>query len=433
MEKKILILGAGLVAAPAIEYLARREENKITIVSNILSEAQALAGDRDGNTAAAADVTDKSQMSDLIASHDLVISLVPYIFHVAIAELCIEHKRPLVTASYVSPEMRALNEKAKQADVLILNEIGLDPGIDHLTAMKVIDEAHDKGAGVKSFASWCGGLPAPECNDNPIGYKFSWAPRGVLLALRNEASFLKHGKKETIQPSQLLASAQPVDLGTDFELEGYPNRDSTPYREAYNMPENQNLIRGTLRYKGFSEVFDCAHQVGLLSTEDKPDVALSWSDWISASLEKNSIKLSSEVQDAFEWLGLFGDDKLPDAPSILDAFCQLLLSKLSFKEGEYDMIALQHKFEIEYQGKSEYLSSTLVVKGDPNGYSAMAKTVGYPVGISAQLILDGEINDKGVHIPVLRHFYEPILDCLAEEGIECVEKVEPKMDEKFFA
>ncbi len=432
MEKKILILGAGLVAAPAIEYLGRQPENTITIVSNILSEAEALAGSREKNIAMTADVTDTRQMSELISQHDLVISLVPYIFHVPVAKLCIEHKKPLITASYVSPEMRALDEQAKQAEVLILNEIGLDPGIDHLSAMKVIDEAHDKGAKVKSFASWCGGLPAPECNDNPIGYKFSWAPRGVLLALRNEASYLKHGVKTTIKPADLLASAQPVDLGTEFELEGYPNRDSCPYREAYGMPEVENLIRGTLRYRGFSEVFDFAHKVGLLDTEQTVDTSLNWKQWTNNSIQRQGLQMTEQVEQAFEWLGLFSDEAIPEAASMLDAFCHLLLEKLKYADNEYDMIALQHKFEIEYENKCEYLSSTLIVKGDPNGYSTMAKTVGYPVAIAAQLVLDGEIDDKGVHIPVLRHFYEPILDGLEEEGIQCIEKPEPPMDEKFF-
>ncbi|PWK53404.1 saccharopine dehydrogenase C-terminal domain-containing protein [Pleionea mediterranea] len=433
MDRKILILGAGFVAAPVVEYLNRREENKLTIVSNILSEAEALAGDNSNNSAQTADVTNKDEMSELVQNSDLVISLVPYIFHVPVAKLCIEHKKNLVTASYVSDEMRALEQAARDADVLILNEIGLDPGIDHLSAMKVIDEAHDKGGKVLSFASWCGGLPAPECNDNPVGYKFAWAPRGMLLALLNQASYLKDNQVATIESSDLLASAKPVDIGTDFELEGYPNRDSTGYKDAYKIPEIHNLIRGTLRYKGFSEVFDMAHRLGLLNTNEQVNSELTWRDWLEESLTKNKLSLNEHVKHSFNWLGVDSDEQLPKEPSMLDAFCNLLKQKLQYKADEFDMIALQHKFELAFDDKREYLSSTLVVKGDPQSYSAMSKTVGYPVAIATQLILDGDIEDKGVHIPVDRHFYEPILEGLEQEGIICHEKTEPAMNEHFFA
>lgn len=433
MDRNILILGAGFVAAPVVEYLNRRDENKLTIVSNILSEAEALAGNNSNNVAKTADVTSSAEMSELVKNSDLVISLVPYIFHVPVAKLCIEFKKNLITASYVSDEMRSLQQAARDAGVLILNEIGLDPGIDHLSAMKVIDEAHDKGGKVLSFASWCGGLPAPECNDNPVGYKFAWAPRGMLLALLNQARFLKHNQVATIESSDLLASAKPVDIGTEFELEGYPNRDSTGYKEAYKIPEIQNLIRGTLRYKGFSEVFDAAHRLGLLSTEAPVNSELTWHDWLEKSLAEKKVTLNEHIKHAFNWLGLDSNESLPEEPSMLDAFCNLLKQKLQYKADEFDMIALQHKFELAFGDQREYLTSTLVVKGDPQSYSAMSKTVGYPVAIATQLILDGDIDDKGVHIPVERHFYEPILEGLEQEGIICVEKSEPTMNEHFFA
>lgn len=432
MEKQILILGAGFVAGPVVEYLSRQEENTITLVSHILAEAERYAEQYPRVRPLVADVTDSNQMSQLVSSHDLVVSLVPYTFHVPIAKLCIEHKTPMVTASYVSTEMKALDEAARESDVLILNEIGLDPGIDHLSAMKVIDEAHDKGAKVISFASWCGGLPAPECNDNPLGYKFAWAPRAVLLALLNEARFLKHEQEQVVTANELLRSVKPVSVSEELKLEGYPNRNSVPYREAYGIPEVKNLIRGTLRYPGFAEIFEAAHQLGLLSVENTADSSNTWKEWYSCKVDELSVKLPERAKLAFQWLGMESDKQIPKVESMLDAFCELLKSKLNYGPHEYDMVALQHKFEIEYEGQPEFLSSTLVVKGEAGGFSAMAKTVGYPVGIAAQLILDGEIHDKGVKIPVERHFYEPLMEALEEENICCVEQVEPTLNEHFF-
>ncbi len=432
MTHKVLILGAGFVAGPAVEYLTRDNRNQVTLVSHIKAEAEAIASNNANVTPLEGDVTNESEMNALIKDHDLVISLVPYTFHVLIARLCIANKIPMVTASYVSDEMKSLNEKAKNSDVLILNEIGLDPGIDHLSAMKIIDEAHDKGGQVISFASWCGGLPAPECNDNPLGYKFAWAPRAVLLALLNQARYLKGGNDEIISDNQLLASAQPVDVSSDFELEGYPNRDSTGYREAYGIPEVQNLIRGTLRYKGFCGIFDQARALGLLDINATVPKGVTWKQWFEGRKSEINLELSPDAEQALNWLGLNEFAELPEVASMLDAFCSLLQNKLQYADNEYDMIALQHKFEIQFGDVSEYLSSTLIVKGEANGFSAMAKTVGYPAAIAAQLILNGEISGAGVKIPVEREIYEPILDELEQEGIVCIEKEEQSLTEQFF-
>ncbi|NVJ59286.1 MAG: saccharopine dehydrogenase NADP-binding domain-containing protein [Gammaproteobacteria bacterium] len=432
MSKRIVVFGSGFVAGPVVEFLSRREENQITVASNILAEANRLATKYPRVSCVEVDVTNESQISELVAEHDIAISLVPYVFHTLIAGVCIKFKKHLVTASYVSKEMRELDQQAREANVLILNEIGLDPGIDHLSAMKVIDDAHAKGAKVKSFASWCGGLPAPECNDNPLGYKFAWAPRGVLMALLNEAQYLKAGDVVTVNSNALMKSAKPVTLSEELDLEGYPNRDSVPYREAYGIPECDNLIRGTLRYKGFSEILDDAHLLGLLKVDSKPDEKITWAEWFEEA-EKEVGGISSKSKQALEWLGLIDpNSKLPVVDSMLDAFCTMLQAKLQYENDQFDMIALQHRFEIVHNDKSEYLSSTLVVKGDPKGFSAMSKTVGYPVGIATQMILDGDISDTGVKIPVEQHIYEPILEGLKAENIECIEQPMNALNENFF-
>ncbi len=432
MTQSILVLGAGFVVGPVVEYLTRENNYNLTVASQFLEEAEKYAQKYPNVTPIVADVTNTHSMQELIREHDLVISLVPYIFHVPIAKICIEQKIPMITASYVSSEMKALDDAAKTSGVLILNEIGLDPGIDHLSAMKIIDDAHDKGGKVVSFASWCGGLPAPECNDNPLGYKFSWAPRAVLLALLNQAKYLKAGEETIIDSDNLLASAQSVDVGTTFKLEGYPNRDSTGYKQGYNIPEVKNLIRGTLRYLGFSEILESAKKLGLLSLDEAVDNSLDWAKWMQGKIESKSIILSEQTRVAFEWLGLFGDSLLPKANSMLDAFCVVLQDKLNYQKGEFDMVVLQHKFEIAYPSQTEFLSSTLIVKGDPNGFSAMAKTVGYPAAIAAELILTGEINEVGVKIPVSPNLYEPILEKLEQENIICKEKHELSLNEGYF-
>ena len=243
------------------------------------------------------DVQKREALDAQVAKVDIVISLIPYIFHVAVIESAIRHKKNVVTTSYVSPAMQELDQKVKEAGITVLNEIGLDPGIDHLYALKVINEVHQAGGKILSFLSYCGGLPAPEASDNPLGYKFSWSSRGVLLALRNTAKYYKDGKVEEIPGTELMNYAKPYQIYPAYAFVAYPNRDSTPYKERYNIKEAQTIIRGTLRYQGFPEFVRVLVDLGFLSEEEKDflkpsETPLSWKETLQKVLNASSAKES---------------------------------------------------------------------------------------------------------------------------------------------
>lgn len=274
--KKILLLGSGFVAKPAAEYIVRDASNSLTVACRTLKTAQEFVADLPNTTAVSLDVSDAAALEKAVAAHDLVISLIPYTHHADVIKAAIKGKTHVVTTSYVSPAMRELDAAAKEAGIVVMNEIGLDPGIDHLYAVKTIDEVHAKGGKVKQFLSYCGGLPAPECSGNPLGYKFSWSSRGVLLALLNSAAYLAKGQQLDIDGKALMGYAKPYFISPAFAFVAYPNRNSVPFREWYNILEAETVVRGTLRYQGFPEFIKALVQLGWLDAEAK--------DWLNESL-----------------------------------------------------------------------------------------------------------------------------------------------------
>ena len=356
-------------------------------------------------------------------------------------------KKNVVTTSYVSPAMQELEPQVKEAGITVMNEIGLDPGIDHLYAIKTIEEVHKAGGKVTSFLSYCGGLPAPEASDNPLGYKFSWSSRGVLLALGNAAKFYKDGKIQEIAGQDLMSTAKPYFIYPGFAFVAYPNRDSSPYRERYDIPEAETVIRGTLRYQGFPEFVKVLVDIGFLS-ENKHDFLkkdITWAEAtqkiIGASSHKESdlvwgisskTKFSDttekqRIMDGMKSLGLFSNNKITPRETALDTLCATLEQKMQYEEGERDMVLLQHKFEIENKdGSKETRTSTLVEYGDPKGYSAMAKLVGVPCAVACLMVLDGRISQKGILAPVTWNIAEPLLlELKSKYGIELKEVTLP--------
>ncbi|KAI9677539.1 MAG: Saccharopine dehydrogenase [NADP(+), L-glutamate-forming] [Caeruleum heppii] len=381
-----------------------------------------------------------------VAKVDVVISLIPYIFHALVIKSAIRNKKNVVTTSYVSPAMLELEKEAKEAGITVMNEIGLDPGIDHLYAIKTIDEVHKAGGKIISFLSYCGGLPAPEASNNPLGYKFSWSSRGVLLALRNAAKYYKDGKVEEVPGPELMGTAQPYFIYPGYAFVAYPNRDSTPYRERYNMPEAQTIIRGTLRYQGFPEFVRVLVDIGFLSEKQedflKPSSQpISWkqatqkvlsassnkeSDLVWAISSKTKFKDNAEkdrVVNGLRWLGLFADDKINPRNNPLDTLCSTLEQKMQYGRDERDMVMLQHKFEIEHKdGRKETRTSTLVDYGDPKGYSAMARLVGVPCAVAVKFVLDGTISERGILAPMSPVINDPLIKELKKYQIECHEE-----------
>ncbi len=434
---KILVLGAGLVAKPLVDYLAGLENTALTVADIVLEKAAALTAAQDNATALEFDAGDGNGLSTLVKEHDFAVSLLPGDQHPGVARLCLEHGKSMSTASYVSPAFREMHEKAAEKGLIFINECGVDPGMDHMSAMRIIHDAHDRGGQVVSFRSYCGGLPAPEANTNPIGYKFSWAPKGVLGAAVSQARYLKDGQVVEIPGDELFKTPEIVELLGVGNFEGYPNRDSTHYVEMYDIPEVKTLFRGTLRNEAHCEAWYPWVKVGLFGTGERNDFqGLTFADFMrdllgttddpkSAMAGKLGLSADSRAITNLEWLGMFSDDPLPFSKgSNVDVLASRMLERCGYAEGERDMIVMQHEFVVRYDTGEERIRSTLVEYGIPNGDSAMARTVGLPLAIATRMALEGKIEDRGVVTPVQPELYNPILDELESMGIAFDDRVE---------
>jgi saccharopine dehydrogenase-like NADP-dependent oxidoreductase len=437
--KKILVLGAGMISRPMIQYLLAQPDYHVVMASRTVSKAEKMINKHPHGEAFSLDVNDDKKVEIFVSKADIVVSLLPYTYHVKVAEMCIKHKKHLVTTSYVSDAMRALDKKAKIAGILILNECGLDPGIDHMSAMKVIHDIEENGGKVVSFRSTTGALPSHEANNNPFGYKFSWSPRGVLLASRNAARWLENGKEILIPGEQLFENYFFQDINGVGTFENYPNRNSVPYKDIYGLKNATTVYRGTFRMTGWCETMRNIVALGWLSEElPKGFSGKTYGDLtrqlIGAKPKDNlpfttalylGLKPYSAVIKRIEWLGLFGNEPLPkDKNTPLDYLNVLTLQKMSMGDHERDMVVMHHEFIAEYSSKKEYVTSTLVDYGIPDGDTSVARTVALPAAIAVKMILQKKIIMTGVHIPVIPEIYNPILDELGEMGIKFDEKTE---------
>ncbi len=436
--KKVLVLGAGLVAGPLVRYLLNVEEFTVTVASRTVEKAQALIGGAGNGIALSLNVKDEAALDTLIADHDLSISLLPYVYHPTVAKLCVKHGKQMVTTSYVKPEMQALDAQAKEAGVILLNEIGVDPGIDHMSAMEVVHQIEANGGKLISFTSNTGGLPAPDANDNPFGYKFSWAPRGVVLAGKNPAKFLKDSEVVDVPGPELFSYHWPCQIQGFGELEVYPNRDSMPYVETYGIPSVTSMFRGTLRYPGWCDTLKKIVDLGLLDETERDDIeGLTYGKLLARLIDSNGEDLRSDLANflglaidsepiaRLEWLGLLSDDAIPATDTtFLDVLASLMLTKMGYAPGERDMLVMQHEFVAEYADRTEKITATMIDYGIPGGDSSMSRLVGLPAAVAARMILQGEINLTGVHVPMIPEIYKPVLAELSTMGISFQETVE---------
>lgn len=435
--KKVLILGAGLVAKPLVRYLLDQPDFEVEVASRTVSKAVKLIDNHPQGTASELNLKNEEGLKEKVSKSDLVISMVPYSFHPKVAQYCIEFKKNMVTTSYVSEIMKNLDAEAKKAGILILNEVGLDPGIDHMEAMRIIHEIEGKGGEILSFISFCGGLPSPEANTNPFGYKFSWSPIGVLLAGKNSAQYLKDSKEIFISPEDLFENYSIINIEELGDFEGYPNRNSLPYIELYGIHSTKTMLRGTLRNIGWCSTMKKIVELGLLDEEEKDWSGMTYRDFLrklmNEPVEKDlkkalseclNIDENSDIIMRLEWLGLLSEAPLPlEQGSALDVLAAKMLEKLQYEEGERDMIILQHEFIASYPGdKKEKVTSALIDFGIPHGDTSMARTVGLPAAISTKLILEEKITLTGVNIPVIPEIYRPILQELKELGISFKEQ-----------
>lgn len=425
--QNILIIGAGRSSSFLIKYLLNNAPTfnwKITVADISLANAKNKIGNSTNAEAVEFNINDATQREKLINNAHIVISMLPAFMHMDVAHDCLRLGKHLATASYVSKEMEALHEEAKNKNLLFLNEIGLDPGIDHMSAMKLIDELKEKGANITSFKSYCGGLVAPESNDNPWGYKFSWNPRNVILAGQSTAQFFENNQLKFIPYNRLYTQTNSVEVDGLGKFDAYANRDSLSYRQPYGLENIPTILRGTLREHNYCKAWNVFVKLGL--TDDTFVIEntnnLTYNDLIDSFLPNNNqptkAKLKQfmkdewdgDIESKLEWLGLFSNEKIKlDKGTPAQLLQDLLEKKWLLKKEDKDMIVMQHQFEYELAGKKQQIFSSLIVKGEDDVYTAMAKTVGLPLAIAVKLILTDKIKIRGVQIPVIKAIYEPIL------------------------
>ncbi len=436
--QKVLVLGAGLVARPLVRYLLDKDY-EVTCASRTVAKAEALIDGHPHGKAFPLDMTDEVKVKEFISGCDLAISLVPPPFHPVVARHCLDLGKNMVTASYVSPEMAALDAEAKKKGLTILNEIGVDPGLDHMSAMRIIDDVKNRGGEVVAFKSYCGGLPAPQHNDNPFGYKFSWAPRGVLVASRNGAQYLENGRTVVVPPERLFRDMHILEVKGFGDFEAYPNRDSVSYQDVYGLQGIPTLFRGTLRNMGWCDCLYNYRNQGLVDLDEIEVKGRTYAEIMREHLgagpdedlrvafaKKAGIPADSLPAWNLHWLGMFSDQKVKgEKTTMLDMMGELMFDKLAFKDGELDLIILCHDFQAKFpDGHQEHITSQLIDFGIEGGDSSMSRTVSLPAAIGAHMILQGKITETGVLRPVLPGIYNPVLDELATMNIECKEHTE---------
>jgi len=425
---RILIIGAGRSSSSLIDYLLSHAKTNgwhvgIADVNKAVAEAK-IKNYQDVASAFEFDVNDNHLREALIKQFDFVVSMLPAFMHGDVARDCVRLGKHLATASYASDDMRELDAEAKKKQLLLLNECGLDPGIDHASAMKVIHEIQKQGGKINSFKSFCGGLVAPESNDNVWGYKFSWNPRNVVLAAQSTAQFIEEGKLKFIPYNRVFKETETIDVDGHGKFEAYANRDSISYKEPYGLHDISTMLRGTLRMPGYCKAWNVFVKLGLTDDTYKIKNAdtLTYTDLLSSFLPKGSTSvkekliafMGSDIDEdviiKLDSLELFSNRPITlKEGSPAELLQNLLEEKWLLKTGDKDMIVMQHLFEYEINGIHKKLNSSLVVIGDDEVHTAMAKTVGLPLAITIKNFLTGKFKLYGVQIPIIKEIYEPLL------------------------
>lgn len=441
--KNILIIGAGRSATSLIRYLLERSESEnlfITIGDISLAAAQKFTAGHPKAKGIALDVFNSEQRNAAIKNSDLVISMLPARFHVEVAKDCIAFGKHMVTASYVSKEMEALNDEAVAKGLVFMNEIGLDPGVDHMSAMQIIDRIRAKGGKMLLFESFCGGLVSPESDTNLWNYKFTWNPRNVVLAGQGGAAeFIQEGKFKYIPYHRLFRRTEFINIEGYGKFEVYANRNSLKYQSVYGLENILTLYRGTIRRVGFSKAWNMFVQLGMtddtytipdsenLSYREFVNLFLAYSPTDTVELKlRYALKIDQDdlMWEKLEELDIFNKDKTIGIKNATPAMAlqKILEDQWTLAPHDKDMIVMYHKFGYELEGEKHQIDSHMALIGEDQTHTAMAKTVGLPVAIAALKILKGEISTPGVQLPIAREVYEPILEELEENGVIFHEK-----------
>ena len=435
--KTILILGAGLSSSSLVRYLLNNSTQynwQVRIVDQDIDLVKRKINGNPNGVALAFNALSADERRPEIEKADIVISMLPARFHIDVAKDCIDLKTNLITPSYISPEMKELDEEAKKAGIIIMNEIGVDPGIDHMSAMKIIHEIKEKGGEITSFKSFCGGLIAPESDNNPWNYKFTWNPRNVVLAGQGGAScFIRNGEYKYIPYNRLFGRLDNISIDGYGDFVGYANRDSLSYRATYGLENIPTIFRGTLRRPGYCKAWDVFIELGMTDDSYKMEDTKNMTPrrFLNSFLPYNANKTVEvkfkeflgesrlDLYNKFEWLGLFEHEPVIDLEkaSPAEVLQKILVRKLSLEEGDKDMLVMVHEFEYTLADKHYKIVSSMVNIGEDKIYTSMSNTVGLPAAICAKMILNNEIATLGVTLPVAKEIYTPILNELVEFDI----------------
>jgi len=437
---KVLVLGAGLVTKPMIDYYLDTCGYEVVLASRTVSKCERMIDDRPGGSAVTLLAEDAEQLEGLITEADLVICLIPRNHHIQVAELCIKHRKNMITTDFETPEMRDLDGRVRAADLLILNEIGEDPGLDHMGAMEAIDAVKAEGGRVTALASYGSGIPSREANTNPFGYKFSWSPHGLIMSAKMRAAYLREGK--TVEVPQIFDHHWLVDVQELGTFEAYPNRDCRGYVEKFGLDPDVSIYRGLLRYVGYCNTMINLKRLGLLETGEPESFAGKTHAGLVAELigadststanlkyrvaDHLGLKSNDDVIERLDWLGLFRDDPVAiDRGIKSDVLVDLMVKKLSYLPGERDWIIVHNEVTAEFPDRREKRFATMAVEGIPHGDTAMSRAVALPTAIAGRLVLEGKVSARGVIMPTEQEIYEPVLAEMKTFGFEFAKRVRP--------
>ncbi|CAM2067719.1 Saccharopine dehydrogenase NADP-binding domain-containing protein [Sulfidibacter corallicola] len=434
--KKVLVLGAGMVSRPLVDYLLDHGY-ALTLCDRIADAAEQVVAGRPHAEAFALDIAETDTIRSLVADHDLVVSLLPPALHTGVAQIALEAGKHFLTASYQSEAMTAMAPQVAERGLIFLNEVGLDPGLDHMTTMELIDACNAEGYAITSYESHCGGLPSRKAANNPLRYKFSWSPAGVLGALTRPSKYRRGGRLIELPGSEMLANAEVLHVPGVGVYESTPNADALYYGARYGIDEVPTLRRGTLRYPGWASFWrfmlslDLVNRENKVDCEDEPALRVLFRSAgmdpetdIAQLIAERAPEQASRFLEAFDSLGLLNEDyRLTGAYSAFDVLLECALETHQYDDDEADLVVLHHEFHVEKDGVRELWTSSIIQEGIPaEKKTAMGLLVGIPTAIAARLILEDRITQKGVLIPVAREIYVPILEEMERLGFKHVVK-----------
>jgi len=446
--KQILVLGAGQSAPYLINYLlnqAKEHDWFVTIGDRDLAQAQKVLNNHPSGTAVQFDINDSAMRAAHFQKVDVVVNMLSPVFQHLIALECLNHNAHMISASYQSKEVEDLTLDAHRKGLLILNEMGLDPGIDHMSAMKLIHSVQKAGGVITSFLSYGSGLPAPDVKSNPLQYAITWNPRNIVRAGEVGAQYMEDGKIKILSHHTVFTRTWMVEVDGVGTLEAYPNRNSLVYKDIFGIESVKTMIRGTLRYPGWSETWHQVIRLGLPNdTMPNPRLnEMTYREFLEmflplhasgSKLEQRvanylNISPTGKIMENLKWLGLFANEPIGGNPSnASEVVIDLLIKKMPLPPGGRDMVILQHEIEAQYPDRGNHLEriqSTLIEYGEPGGFTAMSKTVGLPAALATKMILTGQLPLTGCQLPTHPAIYEPVLAELKKSGISFKEEIEP--------